>query len=405
MRWCIMDDGQHTLGPMTDLRAVFHIRTGIHTTLDRWIAHFTSPPAGLFVPPHLAEITRERAVSNDEIPVNQVDGSKSILLINGRWLLPQLEMKLLAGEALLDANGRTVLAAHLSADDARGLAHTGDLPDRVDTQPFNGAALLTHPWDVIRHRDAAIAHDAARVRMVDALIPEDFAFTEGDYAVDIHETARIAHNVYFDSTHGPIVVDREATIRPGVILCGPCAVGRGSSVLDHALIKPNTVIGPVCKVAGEIGGTIFQSHSNKAHDGHLGDAWVGEWANFGAGTTNSNLLNTYGEIVARTEVNGQRQRTGLNFFGGIIGDHVKFAIISRLMTGSIFGTGAMIASTAAPPTTVKRFAWITDDGERTYAIDKFIDVARTMMGRRKVTLTLAMEQAIRALHAKHASLE
>lgn len=397
-----MDDGQHALGPMTDLRAVFDIRTGIRTTRERWAAHFGGPPAACFVPAHLADLTRERAAAagdGEDLHINELDAAKSILIINGRWLLPQLESKLAPGEALLDASGEVVLAAHLSEGDAREFMQAGDLPDRIDTRRFESAAILTHPWDVIRHRDRAIAHDAARVRMVDALIPEDFAFTEGEFAIDIHESARIAHNVYFDASHGPIIVERDAIIRPGVILCGPCFIGRCSSVLDHSLIKANTVIGPVCKVAGEISGVIFQSYSNKAHDGHLGDAWVGEWANFGAGTTNSNLLNTYGEIVARTEVDDQRHRTGLKFFGGIIGDHVKFAICSRLMTGSIFGTGAMIASTAAPPTTVKRFAWITDDGERTYAIDKFIDVARTMMGRRKVTMTPVMEQAIRALHA------
>lgn len=402
MRWCLFDDGQHDLGPMTDLRAVFDLRTGFHTTLERLAIALESQPFALTVPERIIPLARER---HPAIPINDyADFPASLLCINGRLLLPMLDdlRALRAGEALLDPTGTFVLAAHLAADDARTFLISGDLPDRIDTRPAGpDLAILTHPWDVIRHRDRIMQHDAARIRMVDALIPGDFAFTAGEHAIDIHETAHIAHNIFFDATCGPIVVERNATIRPGVILCGPCYIAPGSTIIDRAHIKPFTAIGPSAKVGGEVGGTIFQGHANKSHEGHLGDAWVGEWANFGAGTTNSNLLNTYGEIVARTEVNGPRHRTGLNFFGGIIGDHVKFAIMSRLMTGSIFGTGAMIASTAAPPTTVKRFAWITDDGERTYAIDKFIDVARTVMARRKVTLTPVMEQAIRALHATH----
>jgi hypothetical protein len=88
----------------------------------------------------------------------------------------------------------------------------------------------------------------------------------------------------------------------------------------------------------------------------------------------------------------------MQFLGAIVGDHVKTAICTRIMTGSVLGTGTMIATTAAPPTSVPRFAWLTDDGSRTYQIDKFIEVAKTMMGRRHVQASGAYLDGLRALH-------
>jgi hypothetical protein len=117
--------------------------------------------------------------------------------------------------------------------------------------------------------------------------------------------------------------------------------------------------------------------------------------NLGAGTVNSNLLNTYGEITAVS--GGSRHRTGLTFLGTIAGDHVKTAICTRLMTGGIIGTGAMVASSAPPGKETARFAWLTDESAQSYRLNKFLDVMRTAMGRRGVTPSEAYEARVRAL--------
>ena len=124
-------------------------------------------------------------------------------------------------------------------------------------------------------------------------------------------------------------------------------------MIDNAIIKPNTVIGPQCKVGGEVGATIFQGSANKAHEGHLGDSWVGKWVNLGAATVNSNLLNTYDEVTMRLDADDSRHRTGRQFMGALIGDHVKTAIGTRLMTGTVLGTGAMIATSTPPPEIIR----------------------------------------------------
>ena len=49
-----------------------------------------------------------------------------------------------------------------------------------------------------------------------------------------------------------------------------------------AKIYGPTIIGPNCKVSGEISNSIFLGYSNKAHDGFLGHSIIGEWCNIGA---------------------------------------------------------------------------------------------------------------------------
>ncbi|RMH29184.1 MAG: hypothetical protein D6693_02435, partial [Planctomycetota bacterium] len=278
-------------------------------------------------------------------------------------------------------------------------------PDGARARGVQDRRLIHRPWDVIRFRDEAIAADLAatlgdppaRARTTDARALPGVTVL-GDAAVRVSASATVFPGVVLDATGGPVVVADGATVRPGAILIGPVWVGDHSAILEHALIKANTAVGPWCKIAGEVGGAIVQGHSNKAHDGHLGDAWIGEWVNLGAGTVNSNLLNTYGEVAAAAAPHMPREKTGLTFLGCVLGDHVKTAIGTRLMTGTVVGTGSMLASTSAPPTAVGRFAWITDAGATRYKLPRFLDAAERMMKRRGVSLSPAMRECLTALH-------
>ena len=220
----------------------------------------------------------------------------------------------------------------------------------------------------------------------------------GDHPIRIASTAVLDPLVVLDAREGPIVVGPEVRIGAHSVLTGPCAILEGTRITAHAALKANTIIGPGCRVGGEVGGTVFQGYSNKTHDGHIGDAWVGEWVNLGASTVNSNLLNPYGDGAVRIEPDEPRVRSGRRFLGCILGDHVKTAIGTMITTGSVVGTGAMIASSASPPSSLARFAWVTDEGVRRYRLDKFIDTARIVMARRERELDPALEARLRDLH-------
>jgi len=397
----IFDDGLGTLAPLTDLRAAMDIRTGVLTTFERINADARLAVVGLIVPEPLAELTRER----HRVQVNPDSVTPGTLVLNARSPLPPLDaaLQLAPGERLVTTDGVTIACRTGSPDwhadwhGARAIS-------------IENVAILDRPWDVRRSRDACIDTDlvhlcGGRAGQMTHAFPPTLApnlppgvIQFGPHAVRIDAGARVYPAVVLDSENGPIHIGVNAVVRPGSVLIGPCAVGPGSTVLDHALIKAHTVIGPSCKVAGEVGGTIIQGFSNKAHDGHLGDSYLGEWVNLGAGTTNSNLLNTYAEVIAKATPGGSNERTGIQFLGAIIGDHVKTAICTRIMTGAVLHTGGMFAQTAPVIGTTPRFAWATDAGVKPFRLDKFMDVARAAMKRRGLSPTDAYGKRLHDLH-------
>jgi UDP-N-acetylglucosamine diphosphorylase/glucosamine-1-phosphate N-acetyltransferase len=389
----IFDDGAGQLGPMTDTRATFEVRTGMFTTAGRIAAAFPRRLGGCWVPARLQRLVAERCAA----PVNALPPDATIGLVNGRWLMPDPGAEPGPGEALVEEATGAVIAATLPRDAAEAFLSGGGLPEGV-VRRQGERALARYPWDVIAAMQRTIAHDILSTRVLAAQVVRERADVVGEHPVEVHESATLFPQVVFDATQGPIIVHEKAVLRPGAILCGPCSVGQDSVVLDRAIIKPNTVIGRGCKVGGEVGATIFQGFANKAHHGHLGDSWVGEWVNFGAGATNSNLLNTYSEVKVRVEPDGGLHATGLTFLGAVVGDHAKFAINSSIMTGTVVGTGAMVACTAPPPQLIRRFAWITNRGEQRFRFERFLETARAMMARRQRQPSEPYTAVLRQLH-------
>ncbi len=409
-RTIVFEDGLGLLAPLNDLRPTCGIRTGALTLLDRLEpAQFGT--LSLLTAPDRAALAREvLALAINEPIDDRAADDELILAVNARCVIPPADLSSLkAGEAIVERGSGDLIAARLSLAQARELTHAKDVLAALGALTLTRVedvappALLARPWHVRTFRDRALANDLERLeKQLNAGAPAGLT-TFGSHALRVMPSARILPGVVFDLEHGPIYVAEHATIRPGAILTGPCYVGPYSTVLDRAVIRSNTAIGPHCKVAGEVGGTIFQGFANKAHDGYLGDSWVGEWVNLGAGTTNSNLLNTYGEIITRALPEGtpgsKNERTGEQFLGAIIGDHVKTAICTRIMTGSVLHTGSMFATTAPISGCVARFTWATDAGRHPYRVDKFLDVMKAAMARRKVTPTDAYLRRIAALHA------
>jgi UDP-N-acetylglucosamine diphosphorylase / glucose-1-phosphate thymidylyltransferase / UDP-N-acetylgalactosamine diphosphorylase / glucosamine-1-phosphate N-acetyltransferase / galactosamine-1-phosphate N-acetyltransferase len=396
----LFDDGLGLLSPLTDLRPVFSIRTGALTTLERAALHarlFQSPaPTHLFVPDHLAPLAAEQHA----LPVNgRATLTDTLTIHNGAAPHaashhPPIDL----GAAIVDTASSRIVAAHIRRDqidqilahDTKGLRI---IPSELDN-------VLNRPWHVRKLRDESLKLDLHWLMSAAlGLLPRELSKFE--FRTHIAKSARVHPSAIFDAELGHIYIDDHAVIRPGAILVGPVYIGPHSTVLERSLIKSGTAIGPHCKVAGEVVGTIFQGYANKSHDGHLGDSWIGEWANLGAGTTNSNLLNTYGDIVCRPlGADGKpaaNERTGQQFLGATIGDHVKTAICTRIMTGAIVGTGTMFAASAPLSGTIPPLSWITDSGTKSFAVEKFIEIARTVMARRKLAMTEAYEAQLHTL--------
>jgi UDP-N-acetylglucosamine diphosphorylase / glucose-1-phosphate thymidylyltransferase / UDP-N-acetylgalactosamine diphosphorylase / glucosamine-1-phosphate N-acetyltransferase / galactosamine-1-phosphate N-acetyltransferase len=402
-RAILFDDGRGQLSPLTDLRAAFDVRTGAMTTLERLRLAMGLNIEGLLVPAPLAALTGE---AHPGVPINDLGNVPGdVLLINGRCALAYKEIGALqTGEAIVEAGSGDLVAMATSAATIRDLLAGAPVGSRQIE--FAAPALLSRPWHVRTFRDAALGFDLATLGGAQVGAPppsvQHATVITGSPAhpLHVHRTARVYPGVILDCEAGPIMIDEGAVLRPACTLIGPVYVGPHSTINDRAVIRGQTAIGPWCKVAGEVGGTIFQGYTNKAHDGYLGDSWVGEWCNFGAGTTNSNLLNTYGEVISRATPNGSNERTGQQFLGCIVGDHVKFAICTRIMTGSVVHTGAMWAAGSPVSGCVGAFSWVTDAGTKGFRLDKFNEVARAVMGRRKVEPSAAYVARVGEVHGR-----
>jgi UDP-N-acetylglucosamine diphosphorylase/glucosamine-1-phosphate N-acetyltransferase len=200
--------------------------------------------------------------------------------------------------------------------------------------------------------------------------------------------------VVFDVRGGAVVIEEGAEVRSGTRLEGPTYVGSGTRVLG-GLVRAS-VFGPECRVRGEIASTVFLGYGNKAHDGFVGHSVVGHWVNLGAGTTTSNLKNTYGPV--RLEVHGTRIETGRANLGTLFGDHAKTAIGTMLDTGTVVGAGANVFGAPAPPKHVPAFAW-GGGGERVTE-EGFLMVARRVLARREVSWSDERQESLRRTYAR-----
>jgi UDP-N-acetylglucosamine diphosphorylase/glucosamine-1-phosphate N-acetyltransferase len=394
----IFDDGRGLWGPMTDLRPVFDLRTGALTTRQRIERVAARTASALVVPPDQAAAMSPR---QSGIAVYAPLSEGQWLAVNGRWpgvAHAQRVQELPVGTALVQGDGQ-LIAAYLEHTQARGLMQQGGckVPPGVQVELVEGNVLLDRPWQIMDGLDTTLRADLDATELPDCDCAKHGAVRFGDHRVSVASDVWLQPGVVFNATQGPIVVESRALIGAQSVLEGPCFIGSGSQVSCHAHIRPHTVIGPMCKVAGEVSHSVIQGYSNKGHHGYLGHALVGQWVNLGAATNVSNLKNTYGPVRVQLAKGTAAEDTGRQYLGPLIGDYTRTGIGTRLTTGSCIGTGAMIAMSGYAPKFVERFAFLTDAGPRRYEMDKFIATACKMMARRELALSDAQEARLRSL--------
>jgi UDP-N-acetylglucosamine diphosphorylase/glucosamine-1-phosphate N-acetyltransferase len=173
----------------------------------------------------------------------------------------------------------------------------------------------------------------------------------------------------------------------GVMIRGPLAVCGQAVIKMGAKIYGATTIGPGCKVGGEINNVVFFANSNKAHDGYLGNAVIGEWCNLGADTNCSNLKNNYSEIKIWDEAANKSVTTGLTFCGLLMGDHSKCAINSMFNTGTVVGVSCNIYGGGFPEKFIRSFSWGGVETTKPYDFNRAMETADRMMARRNKKLS------------------
>lgn len=413
----IFDDHRGQWGPLAELRPVFDLRTGMLTTLERLALSLNMQPDALLVPEAMADITRD---AHPDTTINAIDATTDKKTSAATWLLVHAGVstpaaierikQLTPGQAVLDEQGR-LAGAHVTQSQAQAWLSTkqwDQLPQGCKAASGAAVHVLQYPWDIQAHLDDTLRHDllASSVPVYDEArrqVAVNVA-TAGHHAIKVSPLAKLHPMVVINAEKGPVVIGDHAVIGSFAVVAGPCYIGRKTIIAPATHVRATCSIGPSCVIGGEVSAIIIQGYSNKAHAGYLGNAILGQWINLGADTNASNLKNTYGNVRMSLEPDGPAHDSKLTKLGPIIGDYVRTAIGSRLMTGSVIGTGAMLAVSDFAPKFIDRFAFVTDKSTDHYDADKFIETARYMMSRRDVALSDALEKRLRLLAVKRTAV-
>lgn len=212
----------------------------------------------------------------------------------------------------------------------------------------------------------------------------------------IEEGATVEGSV-LNSRYGSIYIGKNTEVMEGSCIRGAFALCESSEVNMGTKVYGATTIGPHCKVGGEINNVVFTGYSNKAHDGFLGNAVIGEWCNIAAGCVASNLKNDYTEIKLWNYPLRRFLRTGLQFCGMIMGDHSKTGINTMINTATVIGVGVNFHGAGYPRNFLPSFMEGSTAGLNEVPLSKFLEIARKVMARRNVALTNVDEEIFRTL--------
>jgi UDP-N-acetylglucosamine diphosphorylase/glucosamine-1-phosphate N-acetyltransferase len=277
-----------------------------------------------------------------------------ILLINGGFVMntkaKQLIEKNLGENVVVIEKGRIALA-HLSEEAARDCGEVlcgpltrlaaQKLMKQNKTLEASNLPLLTYPWDLVNRNAELIKEDYSIMakKESEGTVNSKTTVYGNEENVYVGKHSVVEAHVTLDARDGPIFIGDETVVHAGSRISGPTYIG-DKTIIPSGLIREGCSIGCVCRVGGELEETIIHGYTNKYHTGFIGHAYIGEWVNLGAATTNSDLKNTYGTVQVKTK--GKSVNTGTTKVGCFIGDHAKTSIGTQIYTGKTIGTASQV---------------------------------------------------------------
>jgi UDP-N-acetylglucosamine diphosphorylase / glucose-1-phosphate thymidylyltransferase / UDP-N-acetylgalactosamine diphosphorylase / glucosamine-1-phosphate N-acetyltransferase / galactosamine-1-phosphate N-acetyltransferase len=334
---------RNRLWPLTQTKAVAALRMGILTMVERW-----ELLTGMQVFVHTEDYLQNLYGYPDAGEHIWIDAS----VIPDRALVDVVK-SLDRNDCWADENGLIIGKTALSFeefDTAQSLQYFENIHDHAT------ADRIRYPWEMIHWNDRMLRFDfdvlthgktSAAISSTNRCIHPEHIFIESGAVVEY---------AILNASTGPIYIGKHATIMEGTAIRGPFALG------DHSVLKMNsriygaTTLGPYCMGGGEIKNSIMSGYSNKAHDGYMGDAVIGEWCNWGAGTSNSNLKNTAGIVKVWSEADQTYLPAGYKC-GVIMGDYSRTSINASINTGSVIGVSCNVFGEGLLPNIIPDFSW------------------------------------------------
>jgi UDP-N-acetylglucosamine diphosphorylase / glucose-1-phosphate thymidylyltransferase / UDP-N-acetylgalactosamine diphosphorylase / glucosamine-1-phosphate N-acetyltransferase / galactosamine-1-phosphate N-acetyltransferase len=380
------DDVARLWEPYALTRPAGELIFGALTLRERWERVLGARCAGHLGAPHLAGFEEEGAAPL--LPDMEAAGSGPRLFLSSRFL-PDWEAAWEAPGAAGPVSVGGELAGWYAPAGTEGpdegLLRTPGGYDAPPVAEIPGRAL-ERVWELVTENPEQLGRDLRALHGDRRDVAPAGSHRVGGEALIVEEGVRVEPGAVFDTTLGPIWLREGVTVRAFTRLAGPAMIGRGSTLLGGSVEAVST--GPVCRLRGELAESVCLGYVNKAHDGHMGHAYLGRWVNLGAETTNSDLKNNYGTIRIWTP-EGETD-SGAIKLGCLLGDHVKTGIGLLLNTGTVVGAGSNLFGAEMPPKYVPPFSWGSGEELVPFRLDKFLEVAERAMARRDVALGPAM---------------
>ena len=351
---------RQNLYPLTQIRAVSALRCGIFSAKERW-----EMISGL---PVFVHTERYLMCLYNLIPQDEylwIDAS----LWDEASLRSQI-LTLQTGEALEDEHG---FIAGRTTGDPEEFDHRQPEKFFSKLTRVENARRLQFPWQIFQWNDEQLRRDFLLMfsRLTSQPISTTNQIVQAENII-VEEGAVVEHCIINGST-GPVYIGKNAVVMEGTMIRGPVAICEGAVVKMGAKLYGATTIGPYCIAGGEIKNSVIQSFSNKAHDGYLGDSVIGSWCNLGAGTNNSNIKNTAGQVNVWQNQSGEYVNIGSKC-GVIMGDYSRTAINTSINTGSVIGVCCSLFGEGFPPRHLPNFKWGFQTPD-TYELEKaLIDI-------------------------------
>ena len=355
--------------PLSLTRPIGDIRLGLFTNLERWSILLPDDHIGFksesYLRDEFEELNDGKIVNACIIPNEDFVASIVYLEDNCRLMLGNNTMA-------ISGNGKNVIN------------YKGEMP-----------ILINHRWELLSVNAAAISNDIDLIKESISYqkIPKDVIVIGPKDSIYLEEGA-ILSACTLNSKEGPIYISKGAEVMEGALIRGPFALCENAVVKMGAKIYGASTIGPFCKVGGELSNVIFQSYSNKGHDGFLGNSYIGEWCNLGADTNVSNLKNNYDSVRSYCYEKKEEVNTGLQFLGLFMGDHSKTGINSMFNTGAVVGVSCNLYGAGFFPKHTLSFSWGEPNALEPFRIEKSLEYANKMMERRSEKLSAEEENIL-----------
>ena len=389
------DEGLAGFGPLTLLRHVSLLRWGTRRLLGALVGKIpNATDVVIWGRQELSGVTRDATGR----PYNEkVHGPAFLVSARAK---PSEALFSLASkpEPFVAHSGGELVAARLDSVPLRpGVVRKADLKlaRRGERTSLPPGSLFRGYWDLIESNGLAIAEQAKHFEEQLAL-PRNVEVRGPLSNVMVDAGAEIEGHVTLDAKLGPVIVEGGATVESFSRVMGPCYIGPKTRI-SSALIGGGTSIFESCKVGGQVENSVIMPYTNKAHHGYVGDSYVGSWVNLGAGSTFSNLKNTYGNV--RLNAGGKKVDTGMLKLGPAVGDMAKLSIGALVYAGKGVGTGSHVSGVASDD--VPSFTFF-DSGQGKKVellLESVLETQRRMMERRGMTLSRNEEALIRRTFA------